>query len=67
MKRPDKAGIRRRLVGSSTEAKANFAAVNARNDSVVLVRMFCVVCKWWFPCDDEVGSIPSERRLHQLW
>jgi hypothetical protein len=45
IKRPDKAGIIRRLFDSRTEAKANLAAVNARNDSVVLVKIFCVICK----------------------
>ncbi len=58
MKRPDKAGIIRRLFGSRTEANANFAAVNVRNDSVVLVKILCVCCKWWLPSDD-VGSSPS--------
>jgi len=43
--RPDNAGIRRRLFDSSTEAKANLAAVNARNDSVVFVRILCAICK----------------------
>jgi hypothetical protein len=43
---------------SSTEAKANLAAVNVRNDSVVFVKIRCVICKWWLPSDD-VGSIPS--------
>ncbi len=61
IKRPDKAGIRRRLFGSSTEAKANLAAVNVRNDSVVLVKIRWVICKCWFPSDDDedVGSSPS--------
>ena len=45
MKRPDKAGIIRRLFGSRTEANANFAAVNVRNDSVVLFKILCVSCK----------------------
>jgi hypothetical protein len=40
IKRPDKAGIIRRLFDSRTEANANLAAVNVRNDSVVLVRIF---------------------------
>ena len=45
MKRHDNAGIRRRLFGSSTEAKASLAAVNVRNDSVVFVKIRCVICK----------------------
>ncbi len=60
IKRPDKAGIRRKLLGSSTEAKANLAAVNVRNDSVVFVKIRCVICKWWLPSDD-VGSSPSSN------
>ena len=58
IKRADKAGIIRRLLGSSTEAKANLAAVNVRNDSVVSLKIRWVICKWWFSSDD-VGSIPS--------
>ena len=58
MKRADKAGIRRRLLGSSIEANANLAAVKVRNDSVVFVRILCVVCKCCLPSDDD-GSIPS--------
>ncbi len=64
MKRPDKAGIIRRLFDSSTEANANFAAVNVRNDSVVLVKIFCVCCKWRLPSDD-VGSSPSIQKTNQ--
>lgn len=61
MKRPDNAGIRRRLVGSRTEAKANLAAVNVRNDSVVLVRIPWVTCKFWLP-SVVTGVLPSEQR-----
>ncbi len=64
MKRPDKAGIIRRLLDSSTEAKANLAAVNVRNDSVVFVKICCVVCKWWLPSDD-VGSFPSSKLINK--
>lgn len=39
MNRPDRAGIKRRLFDSRTDAKANLAAVNVRKDSVVLVRI----------------------------
>ena len=53
----------RRLFGSSTLAKANLAAVNVRNDSVVLVRIRWVICKWGFPSDvDDVGSRPSAKQ-----
>jgi hypothetical protein len=45
MKRADNAGIRRRLFDSSTEANANLAAVNVKKDSVVLVKIRCVICK----------------------
>ena len=61
--RPDKAGIIRRLFASSTDAKASLAAVNVRNDSVVFVRIRCVVCKWWLPSED-VGSIPSKENQY---
>lgn len=64
IKRPDKAGIIRRLLASSTEAKANFAAVNVRNDSVVFANIFCAICKWWLPSDC-VGSIPSIYALYE--
>lgn len=63
MKRPERAGIIRRLFASKTEAKANLAAVNVKKDSVVLRRICCVICKWWFPSVvDVVCSIPSERQ-----
>lgn len=39
MKRPERAGIIRRLLDSRTEARANLAAVNAKNDSVVFVKI----------------------------
>jgi len=45
MKSPDKAGIRRRLLGSRTEANANLAAVNVKNDSVVFCKIRLVCCK----------------------
>lgn len=59
MKRPDRAGIIRRLLGSSTEANANLAAVKVRNDSVVFVNIDCVICRWALPSDPAVGSSPS--------
>ena len=60
MKRPDKAGIKRRLFDSRTEANANFAAVKVRNDSVVSLRTRCVSCKLRLLSFD-VGSIPSVK------
>jgi len=61
MNKPDRAGIRRRFVGSRTDAKANLAAVNARNDSVVFVRIRWVICNGVLPPSDvDVGSIPSK-------
>ena len=64
IKSPDKAGIRRRLFDSRTEAKANLAAVNVRNDSVVFDKIRCVICKWWLPSVD-VGSIPSSKWINK--
>lgn len=63
MKRPDKAGIKRRLFDSRTEANANLAAVNVRNCSVVSVNTRCVNCKLRLLSFD-VDSIPSTRQIH---
>lgn len=68
MNKPDKAGIRRRFVGSRTDAKANLAAVNARNDSVVFVRIRWVLCNGVLPPSAvDVGSIPSKLDRNSLW
>lgn len=67
MNKPERAGIRRRLVGSRTDAKANLAAVNARNDSVVFVRIRWVICKWGLPLSVvDVGSIPSKSKFYLI-
>lgn len=63
MKRPDNAGINRRLFDSRMEANANFAAVKVRNCSVVSLNTRCVSCKLRLLSFD-VDSIPSTKQMH---
>jgi len=49
---------------SSTEAKANLAAVNVRNDSVVFVKIRCAICKCWL-LSGAVGSSPSSKLINK--
>ena len=64
MKSPDRAGRRRILFASKTDAKASLAAVNVKNASVVSVRTRLVNCKFKLP-SFVVGSLPSKICDHK--